>query len=164
MKFQMNGCLILGTWDGANIEIAEETGVEEVFIFGVRADEIHQLRKDRKNFKTDPRCGGSGSGAARFVRESRRWLFERGLGRALCRMRRWDELMRDIEGGMFGDKDYFKPLVDSVNNMKVRWACYGTGMRAGGRPTAAVAGSARRGQPWLRVALLAGGVLARRSP
>lgn len=31
---------------------------------------------------------------------------------------RWDELMKDIEGGMFGDKDYFKPLVDSVNNMK----------------------------------------------
>ncbi len=28
--------------------------------------------------------------------------------------------MSDIEGGMFGDKDYFKPLVDSVNNMKVR--------------------------------------------
>jgi starch phosphorylase len=27
--------------------------------------------------------------------------------------------MADIEGGMFGDKDYFKPLVDSVNNMKV---------------------------------------------
>lgn len=32
MKFQMNGCLILGTWDGANIEIAEETGVEEVCV------------------------------------------------------------------------------------------------------------------------------------
>ena len=55
MKFQMNGCLIMGTWDGANIEIAEETGVENVFVFGVRAEEINQLRKDRKNFKTDPR-------------------------------------------------------------------------------------------------------------
>lgn len=33
---------------------------------------------------------------------------------------RWDELMRDIESGMFGDKDFFKPLVDSVHNMKVR--------------------------------------------
>lgn len=55
MKFQMNGCLIIGTWDGANIEIAEETGVEEVFVFGVRADEINKLRKERKNFKTDPR-------------------------------------------------------------------------------------------------------------
>lgn len=55
MKFQMNGCLILGTWDGANIEIAEETGVENVFVFGVRAEEINDLRKTRKDFKTDPR-------------------------------------------------------------------------------------------------------------
>lgn len=27
--------------------------------------------------------------------------------------------MKDIEGGMFGDKEYFKPLVDSISNMKV---------------------------------------------
>jgi glucan phosphorylase len=32
---------------------------------------------------------------------------------------RFDEIMADIEGGMFGDKDYFKPLVDSISNMKV---------------------------------------------
>lgn len=55
MKFQMNGCLILGTWDGANIEIAEETGVENVFVFGVKAEEVNDLRKTRKDFKTDPR-------------------------------------------------------------------------------------------------------------
>jgi starch phosphorylase len=30
------------------------------------------------------------------------------------------ELMRDIEGGFLGDKEYFKPLVDSVSNMNVR--------------------------------------------
>lgn len=40
MKFCMNGCLLLGTWDGANIEIAEEIGTENVFIFGTRVDEI----------------------------------------------------------------------------------------------------------------------------
>ena len=32
---------------------------------------------------------------------------------------RFDEIMADIEGGMFGDKEYFKPLVDSISNMKV---------------------------------------------
>lgn len=32
---------------------------------------------------------------------------------------RFDEIMSDIEGGMFGDKEYFKPLVDSISNMKV---------------------------------------------
>ena len=37
----------------------------------------------------------------------------------MCTTHRWNELMQDIEDGMFGDKEYFKPLVDSVNNMKV---------------------------------------------
>jgi len=32
---------------------------------------------------------------------------------------RFDEIMTDIETGMFGDKEYFKPLVDSISNMKV---------------------------------------------
>ena len=60
----MNGCLIIGTWDGANIEIAEETGVDNVFVFGVRAEEINQLRKDRATFKTDTRSvwGSRGRG------------------------------------------------------------------------------------------------------
>ena len=32
---------------------------------------------------------------------------------------RFNEIMSDIEKGMFGDKEYFKPLVDSVSNMQV---------------------------------------------
>lgn len=32
-------------------------------------------------------------------------------------MCRFTEIMKDIEGGMFGDKEYFKPLVDSINDM-----------------------------------------------
>lgn len=95
MKFQMNGSLILGTMDGANIEIAEEVAKiqgpnakvgDGLFVFGVDADDISALRKERKEFITDPR---------------------------------WDLVMEAIENGEFGDKKYFKPMVESVHNMKV---------------------------------------------
>jgi len=47
MKFAMNGGLILGTLDGANIEMMEEIGQDNMFIFGLKAHEIDAARQRR---------------------------------------------------------------------------------------------------------------------
>jgi starch phosphorylase len=44
MKFMLNGALTIGTYDGANIEMSQELGGEDIFIFGLRANEVAALR------------------------------------------------------------------------------------------------------------------------
>ncbi|KAG9292050.1 hypothetical protein G9A89_017950 [Geosiphon pyriformis] len=48
MKFVLNGGLILGTVDGANIEIHEEIGTDNIFLFGHLSDEVEDLRHDHR--------------------------------------------------------------------------------------------------------------------
>ncbi len=87
MKFGMNGALTIGTWDGANIEMAEAMGPENMFVFGLRADAVAKI----KALGYDPRL---------YVEENRQ-------------LRRVIEL---IASGAFsnGDTERYRPLVDSL--------------------------------------------------
>jgi starch phosphorylase len=94
MKFALNGCLIIGTLDGANVEIREEVGEENFFLFGATADEVPRLRKERENglFKPDPRF----EEAMQFIRSGAFGSYD------------YNPLLESLEGNSgYGRGDYF---------------------------------------------------------
>uniref|UniRef100_A0ACD6A9D5 Uncharacterized protein n=1 Tax=Avena sativa TaxID=4498 RepID=A0ACD6A9D5_AVESA len=94
MKFAMNGCMLIGTLDGANVEIREEVGEENFFLFGARAPEIAGLRQERAEgkFVPDPR-----------FEEVKGYVRSGVFGTS-----NYDELMGSLEGNEgYGRADYF---------------------------------------------------------
>jgi len=89
MKFSMNGALTIGTLDGANIEIREEVGADNFFLFGLTVEQVEQLRSSGYN--------------PRHYYESNPVL---------------QEVIDQIAAGAFsgGDQNLFRPIVDSLLN------------------------------------------------
>ena len=87
MKFSMNGALTIGTSDGANIEIREEVGAENFFLFGLTSEEIYNMKSQDYN----P-------------------MVYYNANRDL------KEVIDLVSSGLFSQKDLnlFKPLVDSL--------------------------------------------------
>ena len=89
MKFSLNGALTIGTLDGANVEIREEVGAENFFLFGLSADEVAQLK--------------AGGYTPQYYYESNILL---------------KNTIDLIDSGFFsgGDRELFRPLLDSLMN------------------------------------------------
>ncbi len=73
MKLALNGALTIGTWDGANIEIAEQVGSDNLYLFGHRAAELDELR--RKGYHPSEWVAGDAE-LGRVVRALRENPFE----------------------------------------------------------------------------------------
>jgi starch phosphorylase len=85
MKFSMNGALTIGTLDGANVEIREEVGAENFFLFGLTADEVMTLKK--QGYRPTDYLQGELAEAVDLIRSG---FFSRG------------------------DQDLFRPLIDGL--------------------------------------------------
>jgi len=110
MKFALNGALTIGTLDGANVEIAEAVGPENMFIFGLTADEVAR-RKERgydpfAEFERSPRIRR----VLDFLRSGALCPEEPGLFHSLV-----DDLMHYDRFMLLADFDSYLDAQDAVD-------------------------------------------------
>jgi starch phosphorylase len=86
MKFVMNGGLIIGTMDGANVEIAQEIGTENMFIFGEDVAGVNRIKEQLQAGLTD------------YIGGPLKTVFEA------------------IRGGSFGDCNIIHGVLDALQN------------------------------------------------
>ena len=113
MKFALNGALTIGTLDGANVEIREEVGAENFFLFGLTADEIEEAK--RRGYR--PRDYYEQNSTLREVID---FIASGALGRGDA------ELFRPIVENLL-DKDPFllladyQPYIDAQEQVSTLW-------------------------------------------
>jgi starch phosphorylase len=89
MKFMLNGALTIGTLDGANVEIREQAGADNFFLFGLTVEQVEQVRREgyrpARELERDPEL---------------------------------EEALQLIAAGTFshGDREIFQPLIDNLRN------------------------------------------------
>lgn len=104
MKFMLNGALTVGTWDGANIEMAEEVGEENIFIFGLKAEEVQALWKEGYNPRDYIKKSPMLQEILRLIREDFFSQFERGIFKPLYDSLIWHDsymIFADFEDYLF---------------------------------------------------------------
>jgi starch phosphorylase len=89
MKLALNGALTIGTLDGANVEIRERVGPDNIFIFGLTAEEVHE--RHRTGFDSSAQIAASA---------------------------RLEDTLDDLSSGMFssGEPNRFEPLIFALRH------------------------------------------------
>ncbi len=91
MKFMMNGAVTIGTLDGANVEIREEVGEENFFLFGLTAEQVAAARRDgyrpSQLIEQDPRL----SEAINLIASGHFSKGDAEVFRPICENLRWDD-------------------------------------------------------------------------
>jgi len=104
MKFMLNGAVTIGTWDGANIEIAEQVGPENIFVFGLKAHEIDELWARGYNPRDYLQKNPLLEEAFRLVQEDFFSQFEFKIFKPLCDSLLWHDrflVFADFEDYLF---------------------------------------------------------------